>query len=173
MTDSRALLVEYAENGAESAFQELVTRYIDLVYSTALRRVGGDAHLAQDVAQTVFLHLVRKARSLPQNVMLGGWLHQATGNVAATVMRTERRRQVRERQAVQMNTLQNDSTGTLDHVALSSTRPSANSRRRTARPSCCAFSRSAISGRWARRWAAARTRPGCASTAPWRSWRSY
>jgi len=117
MTDSRALLVEYAENGAESAFRELVTRYIDLVYSTALRRVGGDAHLAQDVAQTVFLHLARKARSLPQNVMLGGWLHQATCNVAATVMRTERRRQARERQAVQMNTLQNDSAGTLDHVA--------------------------------------------------------
>lgn len=117
MTDSRALLVDYAENGTESAFRDLVARYIDLVYSTALRRAGGDAHLAQDVAQTVFLHLARKARSLPQGVMLGGWLHQAACNVAATVMRTERRRQVRERQAVQMNTLQNDPAGTFDHVA--------------------------------------------------------
>jgi RNA polymerase sigma factor (sigma-70 family) len=117
MTDSRALLVEYAENGTESAFRDLVARYIDLVYSTALRQVGGDAHLAQDVAQTVFLHLARKARSLPENVMLGGWLPQATCNVAATVTRSERRRQARERQAAQMNTLQNDSTGTFDHVA--------------------------------------------------------
>jgi DNA-directed RNA polymerase specialized sigma24 family protein len=108
MTDSRALLVEYADNGTEAAFRELVARYLDLVYSTALRQVGGDAHLAQDVAQTVFLHLARKARSLPQGVMLGGWLHQATSNVAATITRSERRRQARERQAAQMNTLLND-----------------------------------------------------------------
>ena len=117
MTDSRTLLLEYAKNGTESAFRDLVARYIDLVFSTALRQVGGDAHLAQDVAQTVFLHLARKARSLPQGVMLGGWLHQATCNVAASITRSERRRQARERQAAQMNTLQNDSTGTFDHVA--------------------------------------------------------
>ncbi|MGA2660731.1 MAG: sigma-70 family RNA polymerase sigma factor [Verrucomicrobiota bacterium] len=117
MTDSRALLVDYAENGTESAFRDLVARYIDLVFSTALRQVGGDAHLAQDVAQTVFLHLARKARSLPQGVMLGGWLYQTTCNVAATITRAERRRQAREREAVQMNTFQRDSTSTLDHVA--------------------------------------------------------
>src|SRR5271157_3871229 len=117
MTDSQALLVEYAENGSESAFGDLVARYIDLVYSTALRKVGGDAHQAQDVTQTVFLHLARKARTLPPNVLLGGWLHGATCNVAATVARTERRRQAREQEAVEMSALQNDSTGRLDHVA--------------------------------------------------------
>ena len=68
----------------------MVGRYIDLVYSTALRQVGGDAHLAQDVAQTVFLHLARKARRSPQGVMLGGWLHQATCNVAANPNRRGR-----------------------------------------------------------------------------------
>jgi RNA polymerase sigma factor (sigma-70 family) len=117
MTDSHALLFEYAVNGSEAAFKELVDRYLDLVYSTALRQVGGDAHLAQDVAQTVFLHLAKKARKMPKAVMLGGWLHQATCNVAATLRRAERRRQVRERQAAQMNALQNDSTGSFDHVA--------------------------------------------------------
>ena len=49
--------------------------------------------------------------------MLGGWLHQATCNVAATVTRTERRRQARERLAAQMNTLANDSTESLDSIA--------------------------------------------------------
>lgn len=117
MTESQALLVDYVENGTESAFRDLVARYIDLVYSTALRRVGGDVHLAQDVAQTVFLHLARKARRLPRSVMLGGWLYQATCNVTATVTRAERRRQIRERQAVQMNTLHNDSTGNFEHFA--------------------------------------------------------
>ena len=40
MTDSQTLLAQYARTGSEPAFGELVSRYIDLVYSTALRRVG-------------------------------------------------------------------------------------------------------------------------------------
>src|SRR6266568_7955021 len=116
MTDSRSLLAEYAENGTESAFRDLVARYIDLVYSTALRQVAGDAHLAEDVAQTVFVHLARKAARIPQNVMLGGWLHQAACNVAATVTRGERRRQKREREAVEMDALQNESLGRGDKI---------------------------------------------------------
>jgi RNA polymerase sigma factor (sigma-70 family) len=117
MTESNELLVQYVENGAESAFRDLVARYLDLVYSTALRKVGGDAHLAEDVAQTVFLHLARKARGMPKDVMLGGWLHQATCNVAGTAMRAERRRRIRERQAVQMNVLHKESSSDSDNVA--------------------------------------------------------
>ena len=53
------LLRCYAKDRSESAFAELVKRYIDFVYSAALRQVGGDAHLAQDVAQSVFVDLAR------------------------------------------------------------------------------------------------------------------
>jgi DNA-directed RNA polymerase specialized sigma24 family protein len=53
MTDSQKLLAEYAQTGSEPAFQELVSRYLNFVYSTALRLVGGDAHLAEDVTQKV------------------------------------------------------------------------------------------------------------------------
>src|SRR3954471_22982526 len=114
MTESRQLLLEYARTNSELAFRELVTRYVDLVYSTAIRLVDGDTHLAEDVAQTVFVHLARKARTLPRDVMLGGWLHQDTRFVAARAMRTERRRQSRERQAVEMNTLQDHSEANLE-----------------------------------------------------------
>ena len=72
MTDSQTLLSLYARTGSESAFRELVSRYLDLVYSTAYRLVGGDAQSAQDVVQTVFVALAQKARSLPKDVMLGG-----------------------------------------------------------------------------------------------------
>jgi DNA-directed RNA polymerase specialized sigma24 family protein len=75
-TESQTLLAEYARNGSEPAFRELVARYLDLVYSTALRSVGGDTHLAEDVAQIVFVNLARKARWLPSDVLLGGWLHR-------------------------------------------------------------------------------------------------
>jgi RNA polymerase sigma factor (sigma-70 family) len=103
MTDTRQLLNDYAKSGSDDAFRELVTRYLDLVYSAALRLVEGDVHRAEDVTQVVFVDLARKAASLPQNVMLGGWLHRHTCFVAANTMRGERRRQTRERQAVEMN----------------------------------------------------------------------
>jgi RNA polymerase sigma factor (sigma-70 family) len=108
MTDSHELLVEYSKTGSESAFRELISRYSNLVYSTALRLVGGDTHLAEDVAQTVFMGLASRGRALSTGVMLGGWLHQHTYHVAMKTMRADRRRQSREREAVGMNTLQND-----------------------------------------------------------------
>ena len=117
MTDSQQLLAEYARNGSDAAFRELVTRYVDLVYSTALRLVEGDTHRAEDVAQTVFVDLAGMAQKLSKDVMLGGWLHRHTCFVAAKIMRSERRRQSRERQAVEMNALQNDSEADFSLVA--------------------------------------------------------
>lgn len=109
MTDTQKLLAEYAEKGSETAFRELVDRYIRLVYSTALRLAGGDTQLAEDASQTVFIDLARKARTLSGDVMLGGWLHQHTFHVATKAVRAERRRQSRERTALEMNTLHDDS----------------------------------------------------------------
>src|SRR5581483_6804555 len=113
MTESQQLLAEYVENGSETAFRELVVRYINLVYSTALRRVEGDTHLAEDVTQTVFVHLSRNARNLSHETTLGGWLHRDTCYVAGKAMRRERRRQARERQAVLMNSLPDHSEANL------------------------------------------------------------
>ena len=103
------MLAEYAQTGSESAFRELVSRYLNFVYSTALRLVDGDAHLAEDVSQIVFISLASKGRTLSTEVMLGGWLHQQTFHTATKAIRTERRRQFREREAVEMNKLQDDS----------------------------------------------------------------
>ena len=117
MTDSQNLLAEFRQTGSDAAFRELVTRYVDLVYSTALRLVDGDAHRAQDVAQTVFVNMSHKARTLPADVSLGGWLHRDTCLTAGHVMRGERRRQSRERQAAEMNALQNHSQADYSLVA--------------------------------------------------------
>ena len=100
MTKSQRLLADYVAHGSETAFRELVTRYTGLVYSTALRLVQGDTHRAQDVTQTVFVDLARLAHKLSAETMLGGWLYRHTCFVAAEALRTERRRQARERQAV-------------------------------------------------------------------------
>ncbi|HTR40654.1 MAG TPA: sigma-70 family RNA polymerase sigma factor [Pseudomonadales bacterium] len=103
LTDSLKLLRDYADRGDEAAFRKLVEQYIDFVYSAAMRRVNGDSALAQDVTQTVFTDLARKAKSLRDVAMLGGWLYRYTGFVASNAVRGERRRQIREQEAAQMN----------------------------------------------------------------------
>ena len=117
MSESQQLLADYAESGSEAAFRELVARYVDLVHSAAIRLVNGDAHLAEDVTQTVFADLARTARTLSREVMLGGWLHRHTCFVASKTMRSERRRLARERQAVEMNNLEDHSAANLAAVA--------------------------------------------------------
>jgi RNA polymerase sigma factor (sigma-70 family) len=117
MTESSQLLAQYVQNGSEPAFRELVNRYVDLVYSSAVRLVDGDTHLAEDVTQTVFADLARAARNLSPQVMLGGWLHRHTYFVAAKTLRGERRRQSRERRAVEMNVTQDYSEANLKLVA--------------------------------------------------------
>jgi RNA polymerase sigma factor (sigma-70 family) len=117
MNDSRKLLEDYAKRGSEEAFRELVTRYVSMVHSTALRLVNGDSHLAEDVTQTVFLNLARKAATLSDQVMIGGWLHRNACFVASTMMRGGRRRQNRERQAVEMNATEDHSAANFATVA--------------------------------------------------------
>src|SRR6185503_10189903 len=103
MLDAQQLLGQYVKEKSEEAFGELVNRYIDLVYSAAVRLLNNDTHLAEDVTQTVFADLARLARTLSPKVMLGGWLHRHTCFVASKTLRTERRRQLREQHAVEMN----------------------------------------------------------------------
>src|ERR1019366_7888370 len=102
MHDSQ-LLEEYVTRNSETAFQSLVTRYLNLVRSTALRQVR-DTALAEDVAQAVFILLAVKAARLrkTKNLVLSGWLYRTTRFVAARALRGELRRQRREQEAFAM-----------------------------------------------------------------------
>src|SRR5689334_20297923 len=96
------LLREYARCGSEAAFTALVERHLRLVYSAALRQVG-DKQLAEEVTQVTFIILARKAGSLRPETNVSGWLYRTAHFAANSVLRTEYRRQQRERKAAQMN----------------------------------------------------------------------
>src|SRR5215470_343096 len=100
----RDLIREYVRSGAEASFGELVHRHIDLVYVTAFR-VLRNAELAEDVSQRVFVAVARNAEKLEHCSVLAGWLHQTARNFALETLRSEKRRQQRERQAAAISTL--------------------------------------------------------------------
>jgi RNA polymerase sigma factor (sigma-70 family) len=101
-TDSE-MLDAYAVDGSETAFGQLVRRHLALVYSAALRQLGGDCAAAEDVAQLVFAALARDADRLRKRGSLAGWLHTTTRYQAINVRRSDERRLLRETTALAMN----------------------------------------------------------------------
>ena len=99
MLDDPTLLRRYATERTEEAFAELVRRHLPLVYSAAVRRLSGDTHRAEDVAQAVFCAVARDAHRLAQHSALTGWLYTATRNAVIDEIRTAQRRRAREEEA--------------------------------------------------------------------------
>jgi RNA polymerase sigma factor (sigma-70 family) len=112
LTDGE-LLKQYAHEHSETAFEELVSRHIHLVYSAALRQTS-DSHQAEDIAQSVFADLARKAARLTRHPSVAGWLFSAVRLAAAVARRNRLRREHRERQAVNlmMNTTETETDWT-------------------------------------------------------------
>lgn len=78
------------------AFEALYDRYGTLVYSMALRVVG-DAQLAEDIAQEVFLRVWRRPdHYLPQRGRFAAWLLSVARNAAVDQVRTRSRRRRHE-----------------------------------------------------------------------------
>jgi len=102
------LVREYCARQSEPAFETLVHRHINLVYSTALRRVGNPAQ-AEEIAQAVFIIFARKAARLRPETVLAAWLHETVRYVAASFLRGEIRRRRREQEAYMQSTLQPNS----------------------------------------------------------------
>jgi RNA polymerase sigma factor (sigma-70 family) len=98
------LIREYAKEGNEGAFTEIVVRHTNLVYSAALRHLNSP-ELAAEISQRVFVGLARSAGSitgkLAQDASLGGWLCRSARNVSLAFRRDELRRHSRERQAME------------------------------------------------------------------------
>lgn len=102
--DDQQLLAEFTSANSETAFAALVGRYVNLVYSTALR-FAGNAQAAEEISQAVFIILARKAAGLRRGVVLSGWLYQTARLTAANYVKQDIRRQRREQEAYMQSTL--------------------------------------------------------------------
>ena len=107
------LVTAYAAQGSETAFRALVTRHVPLVYATALRQVG-DAGLAEEITQNVFIVLARKAPRLAGRRTLAGWLNRTAILETKARVRSELRRGRREETAAQCAALQREGTSPLE-----------------------------------------------------------
>ena len=114
--DDHQLLREFAEKNSEAAFATLVTRYVNLVYSTALR-FSRNPHSAEEITQVVFIILARKAGKLSSSVVLSGWLYQTARLTSANVVKGEIRRQQREQEAYMQSTLNESDVSAWKQIA--------------------------------------------------------
>jgi RNA polymerase sigma-70 factor (ECF subfamily) len=73
-------LVERCRSGDESAFQELVDRYKDLVFALIARTVQ-DRSRAEDLAQDVFLRIHRGLPYFRGEARLSTWIYRIVANV--------------------------------------------------------------------------------------------
>ena len=114
--DDHDLLAEYARSESEAAFATLVARYVNLVYSAALRYTGNPHH-AEEITQAVFVTLAHKAGSLRRGVVMSGWLYQTARLTAANFTKGEIRRQRREQEAYMQSTLNEPDAAGWEQVA--------------------------------------------------------
>ena len=75
------ILVDKAKLGDRAAYGELVTRFQSSVYAMALARVR-DPLEAQELAQDVFVHAMRKLPQLRDPRCFAGWLRRITARMA-------------------------------------------------------------------------------------------
>ena len=86
----RDLLDRWFEREDAEAFHELVVRHGRMVLAVC-RRILGDVHLADDLAQDCFLRLAEQRSGKARNI--GAWLHAVAANAAKTARRDRRRRE--------------------------------------------------------------------------------
>ena len=75
------VLVDKAKTGDREAYGELVVRFQNSVYAMALSRVR-DPLEAQELAQDVFVHAMRKLPQLRDARCFAGWLRRITARMA-------------------------------------------------------------------------------------------
>jgi RNA polymerase sigma-70 factor (ECF subfamily) len=84
-------LIALAQQGDQSAFEQLLDRYQKPVYHQALRLLNNPEDAA-DVTQEVFIKVWRSLPSFRGESEFSTWLHKLTDNTAIDLLRREKKR---------------------------------------------------------------------------------
>jgi RNA polymerase sigma-70 factor, ECF subfamily len=84
-------LVDRAKTGDMAAFEELYRRNVGRVFALCMR-MAGDASLAEELAQDVFVRAWERLGTFRGDSAFSSWLHPLTVNVALSERRARRRR---------------------------------------------------------------------------------
>jgi RNA polymerase sigma-70 factor (ECF subfamily) len=89
LTDKK-LVSCFVDTRDERAFSELVGRYADKLYGTALR-ITHNPSAAEDVLQEVFIILVEKLHTFSSEYKFSTWLYRVAANASFTHLRSEKK----------------------------------------------------------------------------------
>jgi len=84
------LVRSFVETHNDEAFSEIVNRYGDKVYRTALRITHNPSD-AEDVLQEVFITLIEKLDSFHEESKFSTWLYRVAANASFMHLRTEKK----------------------------------------------------------------------------------
>jgi RNA polymerase sigma factor (sigma-70 family) len=98
-----ALLDSFATTRDQQAFEDLVDRHANLVYSVC-RRVLDDEEDAADAFQATFFVLARKAGSIRKQASVSSWLYGVAFRVSRKLRAKRSRRRAVEKQMIPMET---------------------------------------------------------------------
>lgn len=88
-TDKK-LVACFVDTRDERAFNELVGRYANKIYGTALR-ITRNPSAAEDVLQEVFIILVEKLHTFSSEYKFSTWLYSVTANASFSHLRSEKK----------------------------------------------------------------------------------
>ena len=91
MNDELPVQTETSGNMTPLDFTTFMRNYQDMVYSTAVRLLGNDAH-AEDISQEVFLKAYERFDDLSTSPTAGGWLKTVTTNLSINHLQRYRKR---------------------------------------------------------------------------------
>ena len=89
--DHTAVQTRPTEPGGEIEFTTFMRAYQDMVFTTAFRLAGNDAHAA-DIAQEVFIKAYENFGHLRTSATAGGWLKTVTTNLSLNHLTRYRKR---------------------------------------------------------------------------------
>jgi RNA polymerase sigma-70 factor (ECF subfamily) len=104
-----AALIDRFLSGDETAFDQIVERYQDLVFNLSARLLGRDE--AHDLSQEVFLQIYQKLASFRREASLRTWIYRMVLNRAKNRQRWWRRR---EREMTAVNVEDAEREGAMD-----------------------------------------------------------